>query len=475
MEAHADTGLHVIGAADAASGPWREVVSRVLSLTGLTSVVDERPGSPAGPVADQDIVSFAATTSDPILVLPRRHPPTESHGGQSRLLVPIEPSGLERPVLRAWIERAERLGFGVDLLHVITRATAPRMWEGPGHHAEAWWAQIRRRYRIGTAALSIDTGDPADGILAAASRSELIMLFWRGDAAAGHAATLRRVIRGADKPLLLVRKPPASSADTGPTTGPIDIYSYQAWLFDLDGVLTKTADVHAAAWKEAFDQFLGEEGGRTGKVFEPFDSAGDYRRYVDGEPRDDGVRDFLAARGITLPEGAEGDPPSSRTVKGLGNRKNALVLAVLDSQGVVAYDGAVALVRALRVHGTPMAVVSASENTQAVLEAAGIADLFDARVDGHVVKERQLAGKPAPDSYLEGARMLNADPHRTVVVEDALAGVEAGRAGQFGLVVGVDHHDDADHHDYADELRSHGADVVVGDLARLLDDPATPG
>jgi len=389
--------------------------------------------------------------------------------------VPIEATRAERRVLRPWIERAERLGFEVEQLHALTTATTPGMWEGPGHHAEAWWAQARRRYRMGTATLSIETGDPADSILAAASRFDLIMLFWQGDVTAGHAATLRKVISGADRPLLLVRNPPATATGTGRTTGQVDIYAYQAWLFDLDGVLTKTADVHAAAWKQAFDQFLAEEGARTGAVFEPFDSAGDYRRYVDGEPRDDGVRDFLAARGITLPEGVEGDPPSARTVKGLGNRKNDLVLAVLDSQGVAAYDGAVALVKKLRSHGTPMAVVSASENTQAVLEAAGIADLFDARVDGHVVKERHLAGKPAPDSYLEGASMLHVDPHRTVVVEDALAGVEAGRAGQFGLVVGVDHHDDADHHDYADELRSHGADVVVSDLGTLLDRAVPPG
>ena len=248
----------------------------------------------------------------------------------------------------------------------------------------------------------------------------------------------------------------------------MDIDAYRAWLFDLDGVLTKTADVHAAAWKQAFDQFLAEEEARTGTVYEPFDSAGDYQRYVDGEPRDDGVRDFLAARGITLPEGNEDDSPRSRTVKGLGNRKNALVLAVLDSQGVATYDGAVALVRRLRAHHTPLAVVSASENTHAVLKAAGIADLFDAVVDGHVVKERHLAGKPAPDSYLEGARMLHVAPGETVVVEDALAGVEAGRAGGFGLVIGVDHHG------HPDQLRDHGADVVVTDLGTLLGDPAPP-
>ena len=260
----------------------------------------------------------------------------------------------------------------------------------------------------------------------------------------------------------------SADAGAGPAPRQVDIDSFQAWLFDLDGVLTKTADVHAAAWKEAFDAFLREEGARTGTVFEPFDSARDYQQYVDGEPRDDGVRDFLAARGLHLPEGAGDDPPESRTVKGLGNRKNALVLHVLDTQGVVAYEGAVALVRALRERGIPMAVVSASENTRAVLHAAGIDDLFDACVDGHVVKDRHLAGKPAPDSYLEGARVLNVAPARSVVVEDALAGVEAGRAGHFGLVVGVDHHD------VADELRSHGADVVVTDLAELLDHPA-PG
>lgn len=246
---------------------------------------------------------------------------------------------------------------------------------------------------------------------------------------------------------------------------PVDIHAYRAWLFDLDGVLTKTAEVHAAAWKQAFDEFLDEEAIRSGKTFTPFDPAGDYERYVDGEPRADGVRNFLAARDITLSEGTDDDPTDARTVSGLGNRKNRLVVHVLETKGVVVYNGAVALVKALRAWGTPIAVVSASENAEAALEAAGIAELFDARIDGHVVKDRHLAGKPAPDSYLEGARALAVDPGGAVVVEDALAGVEAGRAGHFGLVVGVDHHD------YADELRAHGADLVVTDLAELLDGP----
>lgn len=250
----------------------------------------------------------------------------------------------------------------------------------------------------------------------------------------------------------------------------VDLHAYRGWLFDLDGVLTKTAEVHAAAWKQAFDDFLShEDTGPNGAPLAPFDPAADYQRYVDGEPRADGVRNFLAARGIELPEGAEDDPPGARTVNGLGNRKNELVLRLLHTGGVAVYPGAVALVQALRARQIPIAVVSASENTAAALHAAGIAGLFDARIDGHVVKDRHLAGKPAPDSYLAGAAALGVEPGRAVVVEDALAGVEAGRAGHFGLVVGVDHHD------HARELRVHGADVVVTDLAVLLNgDTAGP-
>ena len=258
------------------------------------------------------------------------------------------------------------------------------------------------------------------------------------------------------------------NAPTAADSRPVDIGAYEGWLFDLDGVLTKTADVHAAAWKQAFDEFLDNETKRTNRAFARFDPVADYDRYVDGEPRADGVRNFLAARGIALPEGTANDPPDARTVIGLGNRKNDLVLEVLRDSGVQVYTGAVELVKALRAQGTPVAVVSASENTQAALEAGGIAHLFDARIDGRVVKAHGLAGKPAPDSYLEGAKALGVRADRAVVVEDALAGVEAGRAGHFGLVIGVDHHD------HADELRAHGADVVVTDLGELLD-PDTGG
>lgn len=257
---------------------------------------------------------------------------------------------------------------------------------------------------------------------------------------------------------------------SGQVDNAVDLGAYAAWLFDLDGVLTQTAAVHAAAWKQAFDGFLDTEATGSEKTFKPFDLQADYERYVDGEPRADGVRNFLTSRGIELPDGADDDPPDARTVKGLGNRKNELFLNIISTKGVAVYAGAVTLVKALRCRGVPIAVVSASENAGAALDAAGIAELFDIRIDGHVVKERHLAGKPAPDSYLEGANALGVDPNRTVVVEDALAGVQAGQAGHFGLVVGVDHHDGSDSHAYADALRSHGADVVISDLAELLGD-----
>jgi alpha,alpha-trehalose phosphorylase len=249
---------------------------------------------------------------------------------------------------------------------------------------------------------------------------------------------------------------------------PVDFSAYDAWLFDMDGVLTKTAAVHAEAWRQTFDEFLDQESTRTGTTYAPFDPEGDYERYVDGEPRSDGVRNFLAARGITLPEGAASDPPDARTVQGVGNRKNDLVLQVMKTKGVAVYAGAVALITELRQRGTKVAVVSASENTESALKAAGIAELFDARVDGIVVKTLHLAGKPAPDSYLEAAKMFHVDPHRAVVIEDALSGVEAGRSGHFGLVVGVDHHDGPSQHQYADELRVHGADIVITNLDELV-------
>lgn len=236
---------------------------------------------------------------------------------------------------------------------------------------------------------------------------------------------------------------------------------FDAVLFDLDGVLTSTAKQHFAAWKATFDDFLRAAAQREGAGFEPFEQD-DYLQHVDGMPRFDGVRNFLAARAISLPEGGVDDPPDAQTVHGLGNRKNDLVNEIIEQQGVEVFDGSVALVRELRARGVATAVVSSSRNCLAVLTAAGIVDLFDARVDGEVAAELGLPGKPAPDTFLEAARRVGVKAAQAGVVEDALSGVQAGRAGGFGLVVGVDRAGQAE------ALRSAGADLVVEDLAELL-------
>jgi beta-phosphoglucomutase family hydrolase len=234
-------------------------------------------------------------------------------------------------------------------------------------------------------------------------------------------------------------------------------------LFDLDGVLTQTAKVHAKAWKQMFDAYLHERSKRTGEPFEEFKVPEDYDEYVDGKPRVDGTRSFLESRGINLPLGSPDDPPDAETIYGLGNRKNEIVLKLIHDDGVEPYEGSVRYVKAAREHGLRRAVVSSSTNAKDVLAAAGMADLFEVRIDGIVAEREHLAGKPAPDTFLAGAKALGAEPSQAVVFEDALAGVEAGRAGKFGFVVGVDRVGQAE------ALREHGADVVVKDLADLLE------
>jgi beta-phosphoglucomutase family hydrolase len=236
-----------------------------------------------------------------------------------------------------------------------------------------------------------------------------------------------------------------------------------ACLFDLDGVLTQTAKVHSAAWKQMFDGYLRERAARRGEAFVPFDPVRDYDEYVDGKPRYDGVRSFLASRGIELSEGSRNDPPGAETIHGLGNHKNEIVLELIRERGVQRYEGSVRYVKAVRASGLRCAVVSSSTNCRDVLHAAGIEDLFEQIVDGVVAERDHLDGKPAPDTFLAGARALGAQPAAAAVFEDALAGVEAGRAGRFGFVVGVDRVGQAE------ALRAHGADTVVSDLADLLE------
>jgi beta-phosphoglucomutase family hydrolase len=239
-------------------------------------------------------------------------------------------------------------------------------------------------------------------------------------------------------------------------------HSVAGCLFDLDGVLTQTAKIHAAAWKSMFDQYLRRRAAAANAEYVPFDPVADYNQYVDGRPRYEGVRSFLASRSIVLPQGAPSDPPQRKTIDGLGNRKNELVLAMIREHGVEPYEGSVRYLRAALSAGLRLAVVSSSTNARDVLAAAGIAELFEVVIDGVVAERGRLAGKPAPDTFLAGARALGLKPAQAAVFEDALAGVQAGRAGRFGVVIGVDRVGQAA------ALRANGADVVIGDLSELL-------
>jgi beta-phosphoglucomutase family hydrolase len=247
------------------------------------------------------------------------------------------------------------------------------------------------------------------------------------------------------------------------SSGVITREQYDAVLLDLDGVITDTANIHAACWKQMFDEYLQKRATQRGEAFHPFDLVTDYELYVDGKPRFDGVRDFLASRGIQLPEGHPDDPPQVETVCGLGNRKNELVNKVIEDVGVEPYEGSVQFIHQLCRRGFKIAVVTSSQNCTAVLTAAKLDAFFEARVDGNMILAQHLAGKPAPDTFLMAAKMLGVGPARTVVIEDAISGVEAGAAGNFGLVIGVARKGNAE------ELKHHGAHLVVNDLGELVD------
>ena len=241
---------------------------------------------------------------------------------------------------------------------------------------------------------------------------------------------------------------------------PVTRERFDAVLFDLDGVLTSTAAIHADAWKAMFDAFLLPRGERA------FDIDTDYKKYVDGRPRYEGVRTFLESRGIELPLGESSEEPNDRTISGLGNKKDAMVKQAIADGRVKPFEGSICWIDQLRRDGFKLGVVSSSRNAGPVLKAAKMDHLFTVRVDGATLAEENIRGKPAPDSFLKAAERLGATLARTVVVEDALSGVEAGRAGKFGLVIGVDR-EGAGH---ADALRRHGADIVVGDLGELVHD-----
>lgn len=261
---------------------------------------------------------------------------------------------------------------------------------------------------------------------------------------------------------MAMHSPPGDWASPSGAADVFRLARFDAILLDLDGVLTSTARIHARGWKQTFDDFLKAWSERNGEPFQPFDVNSDYKQFVDGKPRYDGVRSFLASRGITLPEGTPDSPPNEESIGGLGNRKNELVEQAIHAGEARTFPGSIAFVRWVRGLGLKTAVVSSSHNCVAVLKATGIENLFDARVDGYVEDRLHLPGKPAPDTYLYAAELLGVRPVRAVVVEDAISGVQSGRAGGFGLVIGVDRGG------AAESLRQNGADVVVSDLGELV-------
>jgi trehalose 6-phosphate phosphatase len=244
---------------------------------------------------------------------------------------------------------------------------------------------------------------------------------------------------------------------------------FPAAIFDLDGVVTRTARLHAAAWKRLFDEYLRARSERTGEPFVPFDAHGDYLSYVDGKPRYEGVKDFLEARGITLPFGDESDGPEKETICGLGNGKNGYFEELLDRDGVEVFDSTVRLIRSLREHGVRVGMVTSSKHGRDIIRRAGIQDLFDVTIDGNDAAARRLAGKPRPDLFVETARLLGFAPSCTMVFEDAVSGVQAGRAGAFGRVIGVDRGQNRL------ALEAAGADCVVSDLSELTVDALKKG
>ncbi len=347
---------------------------------------------------------------------------------------------------------------------------APRYVDQPHHEWPQWAGEVMERLCRCCAESPVDVpitvhvrqGEIGAEIAAFAARyrHDAIVLVRRSHLEPGRAHTLRAVFQHTPCPIVLVGSPPNAAgpsreAARGAAISPAE---FDAVIVDMDGVVTRTATIHAEAWKRVFSGYLKKREERGEGPYQPFDAEADYRRFVDGKPRYDGVASFLAARGISLPRGSPNDSPRRETICGLGNKKDAYFFRLLEQRGVSVYESTVELLRRLRHLGVKVGVFSASRHAEALLARAGVADLFDARVDGVIAEELGLPGKPDPATLLETARRLRASPKRTVVIEDAIAGVQAGSAGKFGLVIGVNRHGEPG------ELTHHGANVEVEDL-----------
>ncbi|HEY4002648.1 MAG TPA: beta-phosphoglucomutase family hydrolase [Candidatus Xenobia bacterium] len=421
--------------------------------------------------ADRAGPALSVATQPVLAVPPEVSPPTTL----SRLLCPIDGRRKTSFSLEPAVSLAHRLGASIDLLYVSGpapppekgRIEAPRYVDQAHHDWPDWTTEVRERFQAyATSHPDIPTrvylahGEVHEEVerLARELGSDAIVLVHGAHFESGRAQVVRTLLKTAPCPVLVLAQAsgdvhPRSKAEQPPR---LDMGRYQAVLFDMDGVVTQTAELHAAAWKHVFDEYLQAQRQR------PFDADLDYRLYVDGRPRYDGVKTFLASRHLELPYGSPEDPPDRDTVCGLGNKKDGYFERLFHERGVKAYDTTVALIRRVRQQGKKTGLFSASKHAGPILEAAGVLDLFDARVDGVDAARLHLPGKPDPAMILELARRLGVAASACVVVEDAVAGVEAGHAGHFALVVGINRRG------RAGDLLQQGADLEVHDLRELL-------
>ena len=436
------------------------------------------PGRALGRVA----AAVIASSTQPILLV-RPEAAARRSAPIRRLLFPLDGTPTTAAALKDVTALAGRLGASIDVLYVIAARSAgpqergsmgaPRYVDQAHHEWPQWAGEVLERLCRCCAESPVDVpitvhvrqGEIGAAIagFAAQHRHDAIVLVRRSHMEPGRAHALRAVLQQTPCPILLVGSPASTSAqhDAPRQAATISPKEFDAVIVDLDGVVTRTATIHAEAWKQLFDQYLKKREGRGEGPYQPFDAEADYRRFVDGKPRYDGAASFLAARGISLPRGSPNDSPRRETICGLGNKKDEYFLRLLETRGVSAYDSTVRLLRRLKERGMRVGVFSASKHAEELLARAGIADLFDVRVDGLTAEELGLPGKPHPAVLLETARRLKASPKRTVVIEDAIAGVQAGVAGQFGLVIGVNRGGERG------ELRLHGANAEVEDLGQV--------
>jgi len=465
-------------------GPTVEALAAEARAPDVAAIVVGSRASPGGArPAGHIALGLLQAVPKPLIVTP---PNVAVPFVLKRMLVPLDATPESADAVRSTLALACGCGVDIVVLNVVAPDAIPMFNDQPQHETRAWVEEFLLRNCPPAVDVSVElrAGLPADHVLRVAEETatDLIVLGWAQDLAPGRAMVVKRVVERSTVPVLLLPRgrteeaahPPPEmrwtrSTGEGSRSGPVGEDprrpdpegSIDAVIFDLDGIVTRTADVHARAWKQLFDEYLE---GSEGVDARPFDLVTDYARYVDGKPRDDGVRDFLASRGIRLPEGSPEDPPGAETVHGLGSLKNGYFLEHLRSVGAAAFSSTVRLVRELQRARIGTAVISSSRNASEVLQAAGLADLFEVRVDGTHSDALDLRGKPEPDVFLEAARRLRVEPARAAVVEDALAGVEAGRRGGFALVIAVDRSG------LGHELTAAGADIVVRDLSEL---PAT--